>query len=151
MPSNYNTIITNNIIFNDKTHIVSEFKEYLVIDDEGEFLKRPIEVGKIILATNLAARGTDIKISRRLEKNGGLHVILTFFPASERIERQALGRAGRKGENGSGKIMLYGNASYEDFKNNYDLFIYNTNLILANISCFTNNFNICLNFLRYSK
>ena len=39
----------------------------------------------------------------------------------------------------------------EDLKNNYDLFIYNTNLILANISCFIKNFNICLNFLRNSK
>ena len=39
----------------------------------------------------------------------------------------------------------------EDFKSNYGLFIYNTNLILANISCFINNFKICLNFLRCSK
>ena len=78
-------------------------------EKEGEFLKYPIEVGKIILSTNLAARGTDIKISKRLEKNGGLHVILTFFPASERIERQALGRAGRKGENGSGELIINSN------------------------------------------
>lgn len=49
MPSNYNTIITNNIIFNDKTHIVSEFKEYLVIDDEGEFLKRYYNITESII------------------------------------------------------------------------------------------------------
>ena len=49
MPSNYNTIITNNIIFNDKTHIVSEFKEYLVIDDEGEFLKRYYNIKESII------------------------------------------------------------------------------------------------------
>jgi hypothetical protein len=36
---------------------------------------------------------------------------------SERIEKQALGRVARKGENGSGKIMLYGNASYNEIKN----------------------------------
>ena len=40
MPFNYNIYITNNIIFNDRTHLVSKFKEYLVIDDKGEFLKR---------------------------------------------------------------------------------------------------------------
>ena len=40
MPLNYNLFIANNIIFNDKTHLVSKFKEYLVINDEGEFLKR---------------------------------------------------------------------------------------------------------------
>ena len=40
MPFNYNKFITNNIIFNDKSHLVSIFKEHLVIDDTGEFLKR---------------------------------------------------------------------------------------------------------------
>jgi hypothetical protein len=40
MPFNYNIYITNNIIFNDRTHLVSKFKEYLVVDDKGEFLKR---------------------------------------------------------------------------------------------------------------
>ena len=73
---------------------------------ESLFLKNPIQKGKIILATNLAARGTDIKISPELEKNGGLHVILTYLPCSERVERQALGRAGRKGEQGSGEIII---------------------------------------------
>ena len=40
MPSHYDLYVTNNIIYNDRTHIVSRFKEYLVIDDGGEFLKR---------------------------------------------------------------------------------------------------------------
>ena len=40
MPFNYNIYITNNIIFNDRSHLVSKFKEYLVLDDRGEFLKR---------------------------------------------------------------------------------------------------------------
>ena len=40
MPFNYNIYITNNIIFNDKSHLVSKFKEFLVMDDGGEFLKR---------------------------------------------------------------------------------------------------------------
>ena len=40
MPSHYNLYVANNIIYNDRTHIVSLFKEYLIIDDGGEFLKR---------------------------------------------------------------------------------------------------------------
>ena len=85
--------------------------------EQNTFLNNEIGPRKIILSTNLCGRGTDIRISKECEKNGGLYVILTFKAESERIEKQALGRAARKGENGSGKIMLYGNASYEDFKN----------------------------------
>ena len=40
MASNYNLFVANNIIFNDRAHIVSRFKEYLILDEEGEFLKR---------------------------------------------------------------------------------------------------------------
>ena len=40
MPLNYNINIIDNIIFNEKSHIVAEFKDRLIIDDNGEFLKR---------------------------------------------------------------------------------------------------------------
>ena len=63
---------------------------------ESLFLKDSIKIGNIILTTNIAVRGTDIKIPPELERNGGLHVILTYLPCSERVERQDLGRAGRK-------------------------------------------------------
>ena len=86
--------ITNNIIVYSK-------------DDQSNFLSKELNIGDIILSTNLSGRGTDIKISSLLEQNGGLHVILTFFPESKRIEMQALGRAGRKGEKGSGEIIIY--------------------------------------------
>ena len=85
--------------------------------EQSNFLNKEIGPKTIILSTNLCGRGTDIRINKECERNGGLYVILTFNAESERIEKQALGRAARKGENGSGRIMLYGNASYESLKN----------------------------------
>ena len=77
------------------------------INDQKNFLNDEINSGTIILSTNLSGRGTDIRISKLLEIKNGLHVILTFIPTSKRIEDQAFGRAGRKGENGSGRYILY--------------------------------------------
>ena len=77
------------------------------INDQKNFLNDEINSGSIILSTNLSGRGTDIRISKLLEIKNGLHVILTFIPTSKRIEDQAFGRAGRKGENGSGRYILY--------------------------------------------
>ena len=75
--------------------------------EEDKFLEKLIEPGIVILSTNLSGRGTDIRISPELNENGGLHVILTYEPFNQRIERQAFGRAGRKGENGTaGKIIV---------------------------------------------
>ena len=76
------------------------------IISEQEFLNNEIQPQSIILSTNLAGRGTDLKISKEVEKNGGLHVILTFMPKSERIEKQAFGRAARKGEKGSAQYVI---------------------------------------------
>ena len=77
------------------------------IIEQQKFLNSEIQCGSIILSTNLSGRGTDIKISGSLDKKNGLHVILTFIPTSKRIEDQAFGRAGRKGENGSGRFIIY--------------------------------------------
>jgi len=89
--------------------------------EQNIFLNRQIGPRTIILSTNLCGRGTDIKITKECENNGGLHIILTFKTESERVENQALGRAARKGEKGSGKIMLTGKGSYEILKKNREL------------------------------
>ncbi|CAF1099275.1 unnamed protein product [Adineta steineri] len=47
-----------------------------------------LDIGKIITATNLAGKGTDIKITNELNNNDDLHVILTYLPDSYRVEQQ---------------------------------------------------------------
>ena len=63
--------------------------------------------GHVIIATNLAGRGTDIKLSDEVKERGGLHVCLTYLPPNVRVELQAYGRAARNGEPGSCTIIFY--------------------------------------------
>jgi len=62
--------------------------------------------GAITVATNLAGRGTDIRIDPTVAHCGGLHVIAVEHHASRRVDRQLLGRAGRQGEPGSGRVFV---------------------------------------------
>jgi preprotein translocase subunit SecA len=75
------------------------------IDDESKALDTPLEPGEIVVATNLAGRGTDIKLNDAAIKRGGLHVITSFFPASIRVQQQAEGRASRNGQPGSCQMI----------------------------------------------
>ena len=56
---------------------------------------------RITIATNMAGRGTDIKLSKDVAKLGGLHVLATERHESRRVDRQLFGRAGRQGDPGS--------------------------------------------------
>lgn len=67
---------------------------------------RPVEVGDIIIATNLAGRGTDLKTTAALEKNGGLHVCVAYLPRNQRIQWQAYGRTARQGNKGTGQLII---------------------------------------------
>lgn len=58
-------------------------------------------LGRVTVATNMAGRGTDIALGPGVAERGGLHVILTEFHESSRIDRQLFGRAGRQGDPGS--------------------------------------------------
>ncbi len=60
---------------------------------------------EIIIATNLAGRGTDIQADA-IEHFGGLHVILIFMPNNQRVEDQAFGRTARQGKRGTGQMIL---------------------------------------------
>ena len=60
----------------------------------------------ITVATNMAGRGTDIKLDRESRERGGLHVILTEMHTARRIDRQFIGRAGRQGDPGSAQMFV---------------------------------------------
>lgn len=60
----------------------------------------------ITIATNMAGRGTDIKVSKEVEELGGLHVIGVEHHESTRVDRQLVGRAARQGQRGSCQFFL---------------------------------------------
>lgn len=62
--------------------------------------------GRITVATNMAGRGTDIRLGGGVEALGGLHVIATECNESPRLDRQLFGRAGRQGDAGSHESLL---------------------------------------------
>jgi preprotein translocase subunit SecA len=74
--------------------------------DEAEIVSRAGEPGCITVATNMAGRGTDIKLGPGVADRGGLHVILTELHDSQRIDRQLYGRCGRQGDPGSCEAIL---------------------------------------------
>ncbi|MCE4540136.1 hypothetical protein LXT12_23060 [Pelomonas sp. P7] len=62
--------------------------------------------GRITIATNMAGRGTDIKPDAEALAAGGLHVILSEYHESPRVDRQLFGRAGRQGQPGTVRAMV---------------------------------------------
>jgi preprotein translocase subunit SecA len=75
-------------------------------EGEAEVVAEAGQPGRVTVATNMAGRGTDIKLGEGVAENGGLHVIGTERHEAERIDRQLLGRAGRQGDPGSAQFML---------------------------------------------
>lgn len=75
-------------------------------NNEAKCVETVAEAGDIIIATNLAARGTDIKTSKIVEENGGLHVCVTYLPKNKRVEDQAFGRTSRQGNSGTAQLIV---------------------------------------------
>ncbi|WP_410472937.1 hypothetical protein ACGTJS_04445 [Faucicola mancuniensis] len=69
--------------------------------EEAEIVAKAGISGTITIATNMAGRGTDIKLDDKAKQSGGLHVILTEHHDSTRIDRQLIGRSARQGNAGS--------------------------------------------------
>ena len=68
---------------------------------EAEVIAAAGEPGRITIATNMAGRGTDIRLEESVSKAGGLHVIGSELHSSARIDRQLFGRCGRQGDPGT--------------------------------------------------
>ena len=73
--------------------------------EEAEIVAQAGIAGSITIATNMAGRGTDIKLDPTALDAGGLHVIGTSHNASPRIDRQLVGRAARQGQPGSAQFF----------------------------------------------
>ncbi len=73
--------------------------EAALVEDAGQ-------AGMVTVATNMAGRGTDIGLGPGVHEAGGLHVILTEFHESRRVDRQLFGRAARQGDPGSAQAIV---------------------------------------------
>jgi preprotein translocase subunit SecA len=69
--------------------------------EEANVVAQAGQPGRVTVATNMAGRGTDIRLGQGVADNGGLHVILTEYHESRRVDRQFFGRCARQGDPGS--------------------------------------------------
>jgi preprotein translocase subunit SecA len=73
---------------------------------EAEIVSHAGEIGAVTIATNMAGRGTDIKLGNGVVDRGGLFILGTERHESRRIDRQLRGRSGRQGDPGTSKFYL---------------------------------------------
>lgn len=73
---------------------------------EAEIVASAGHRSKVTVATNMAGRGTDIKLAAGINEIGGMHVICTELHDAARIDRQLIGRCGRQGDPGSHRQYL---------------------------------------------
>lgn len=100
----------------DKSELLSRLLDELGIEhevlnankvaEEAEIVARAGHIGKVTVATNMAGRGTDVKLAPGVEELGGMHVICTELHDAARIDRQLIGRCGRQGDRGSYRQYL---------------------------------------------
>jgi preprotein translocase subunit SecA len=75
------------------------------ISREAAIIARAGQIGRVTIATNLAGRGTDIRLDPRVARAGGLHVIVSEPHAAARIDRQLIGRCARQGDPGTARLF----------------------------------------------
>lgn len=89
-----------------KAHIQHSVLNAKHHQQEAEIVARAGQRGTVTIATNMAGRGTDIKLAEGIGDLGGLHVLGTERHESRRIDRQLRGRCARQGDNGSSHFFL---------------------------------------------
>jgi len=73
---------------------------------EAEIVTEAGRAGNVTIATNMAGRGTDIKINDAVKNSGGLAIVATERHDSRRVDRQLRGRSGRQGDPGSSQFFV---------------------------------------------
>ena len=84
----------------------SNLGEVVITDEQGNKHKEQRMLGAVTIATNMAGRGTDIKLTDEVKAAGGLAIIGTERHESRRVDRQLRGRAGRQGDPGSSVFFV---------------------------------------------
>ena len=75
-------------------------------EKEAEIVSQAGQPGQVTISTNMAGRGTDIKLGEGVAELGGLHILGTERHESRRIDNQLRGRSGRQGDKGSSRFYL---------------------------------------------
>jgi preprotein translocase subunit SecA len=86
--------------------IVHEVLNARQVEREAEIVAAAGQIGKVTVATNMAGRGTDIRLADDVLELGGLHVICSELHEAQRVDRQLIGRCGRQGDPGTYRQFL---------------------------------------------
>ncbi len=89
-----------------RKHIAHNVLNAKLHQKEAQIVKEAGQPGMVTIATNMAGRGTDIKLGDGVKASGGLAIIGTERHESRRVDRQLRGRAGRQGDPGSSQFFV---------------------------------------------
>ena len=92
-------------------HLKKEKIKHLILNakteaDEAEIIAQAGQKGQVMIATNMAGRGTDILLDEEVKRLGGLYIIGTERHESGRIDMQLRGRSGRQGDPGTSQFII---------------------------------------------
>ncbi len=90
----------------DKEGIAHDVLNAKQHEREADIIAQAGQKGRVTIATNMAGRGTDIKLGEGVREIGGLHILGTGRHESRRIDNQLRGRSGRQGDPGSSRFYL---------------------------------------------